>query len=154
LRTLSVILLFAAAAPAQTPVRESIVVTGTWDPLALEEMDRSVALIPAREQSIVVNTLADLLQLDSSLDLRRRAPDGIQGDLSIRGGSFGQTLVLVNGQRMNDAQSGRHNLDVPLPLESVERIEVMRGAGSTLYGSDAVGGVVNIATSPAKRAVL
>jgi iron complex outermembrane recepter protein len=136
------------AAPAQSPRRDSIVVTGSWEPLALEEVDRSVTILPARERSLVLNSLADLLQLDPSLDLRRRAPDGIQSDLSIRGSSFGQTLILLNGQRLNDAQSGHHNLDIPVPLESVARIEVLRGSGSTLYGSDAVGGAVNIITEP------
>ena len=122
--------------------RDSIVVTGSYEPLALEEADRSVTLLPARQQSLVVNTLTDVLQLDPSLDVRRRAADGVQSDLSIRGSSFGQTLVLLNGQRLNDAQSGHHNMDIPVPLESVERIEVLRGSGSTLYGSDAVGGAI------------
>ena len=92
--------------------------------------------------------LSDLLKLDPSLDLAERAPDGVQGDLSIRGAGFGKTLVLLNGMRINDPQSGHHNLDIPVPLESVDRVEVMRGSGSTLYGADAVGGVINIITAP------
>jgi iron complex outermembrane recepter protein len=144
------ILLSLAALAEQPPRRESIVVTGSYEALPLEEADRSVTLVPAREQALVLNTLTDLLQLDPSLDVRRRAPDGIQSDLSIRGSGFGQTLVLLNGQRLNDAQSGHHNMDIPLPLESVSRIEVLRGSGSTLYGSDAVGGAVNIITEPAE----
>src|SRR5205085_10334233 len=60
----------------------------------------------------------------------------------------GQTLILLNGQRLNDPQSGHHNLDIPVPLDSVQRVEVMRGAGSALYGSDAAAGVVNIVTAP------
>ena len=72
----------------------------------------------------------------------------MQADLSIRGASFGKTLVLLNGMRLNDPQSGHHNMDIPVPLESVERVEVMRGSGSTLYGADAVGGVINIITEP------
>ncbi|MGH9631997.1 MAG: TonB-dependent receptor plug domain-containing protein, partial [Bryobacteraceae bacterium] len=95
---------------------------------------------------LVSNTFADLLRLDSSLDLRQRAPNGIQSDLSIRGSTFGQTLVLLDGLRLNDVQSGHHNLDIPVPLESVARIEILKGSGSTLYGSDAVGGVVNFIT--------
>src|SRR6266545_1105689 len=80
-----------AAAVAQTPARhDTIVVTGTFEPLALEEIDRSVTVLPARQQSLLLNTLTDLLQLDPSLDLRRRAPEGLQSDLSIRGSGFGQ----------------------------------------------------------------
>jgi iron complex outermembrane receptor protein len=141
-------LLLPVALFAQTPRRETVVVTGSYEPLALEEVDRSVTVLPARDQSLVLNTLTDLLQLDPSLDVRRRAPDGVQTDLSIRGSSFGQTLVLLNGQRLNDAQSGHHNMDIPLPLESISRVEVLRGSGSTLYGADAVGGAINIITSP------
>ncbi|MGH9662491.1 MAG: TonB-dependent receptor plug domain-containing protein, partial [Bryobacteraceae bacterium] len=138
--------LLVGAMCAQEPRRETVVVTGTFEPVAIEEFDRAVRVVRVPELELVSNTLADFLKLDSSLDLRQRAPNGLQSDLSIRGGTFGQTLVLVDGARMNDAQSGHHNLDVPLPLEAIERIEVLRGSGSTWYGSDAVGGVVNIIT--------
>src|ERR1035438_7807949 len=109
--------------------------------MSLEEIDRAIRVLPARSQSLVLNSLIDLLKLDPSLDLAERAPDGVQGDLSIRGAAFGQTLVLLNGMRLNDPQTGHHNLDIPVPLESADRVEVMRGSGSTLYGADAVGGV-------------
>jgi iron complex outermembrane recepter protein len=127
---------------------ETVVVTGTYDPLSLEEIDRAIRVLPARQNNLVLNSLSDLIRLDPSLDLRERAPNGVQADLSIRGAGFGQTLVLLNGQRINDVQSGHHNMDIPVPLDSVARIEVMRGSGSTMYGSDAVGGVVNIVTEP------
>ena len=143
-------ILFALTLIAQEvpPRHDTVVVTGAYEPLALEEVDRSIVILPGREQSLLLNTLTDLLQLDPSLDVRRRGPDGVQSDLSIRGSNFGQTLVLLNGQRLNDAQSGHHNLDIPMPLESVTRIEVLHGSGSTLYGSDAVGGVINVITAP------
>lgn len=130
------------------PRRETIVVTGSWEPVPLEEADRSVNSLEVPGQLLLTQTWVDFLRLDPSLDLRQRAPDGVQSDLSIRGATFGQTLVLLDGLRLNDAQSGHHNLDVPIPLESLDRIEVLRGAGSTLYGSDAVGGVVNFITRP------
>ena len=131
-----------------TGPHDTVVVTGTFEPMSLEEIDRAIRVLPVRNQALVVNTLTDLLKLDPSLDLEERAPDGIQGDLSIRGSSFGQTLVLLNGMRLNDPQSGHHNMDIPVPLDSVDRVEVMRGSGSTMYGADAVGGVVNIITAP------
>jgi len=56
--------------------------------------------------------------------------------------------VLLNGQRLNDVQSGHHDMDIPVPLDSVERVEVLRGSGSAMYGSDASGGVVNVITAP------
>lgn len=132
------------------PRQESLVVTGTYEPIPLEEADRNVRSLDIKSLQLTTNTFADLFKLDSSLDLRQRAGNGLQGDLSIRGGGFGQTLVLLDGMRLNDVQSGHHNLDVPVPLESLGRVEVLKGSGSTFYGSDAVGGVVNFITRPAE----
>ncbi len=123
--------------------REVVVVTGSFEPIPLEEADRTVRVFNVPSVELVTNTFADLLKLDSSIDMRQRAPNTVQSDVSIRGGGFGQTLVLVDGLRMNDVQSGHHNFDLPIPLSSLAQIEVLKGSGSTLYGSDAVGGVVN-----------
>jgi iron complex outermembrane receptor protein len=126
--------------------RDVVVVTGAYTPIPLEEADRTVRIFDVRSLELVTNTFADLLKLDSSIDMRQRAPNTVQSDVSIRGAGFGQTLVLLDGMRLNDVQSGHHNFDVPLPLSSIAQIEVLKGAGSTLYGSDAVGGVVNFIT--------
>ncbi len=79
---------------------------------------------------------------------RRAAAGAMQADLSIRGATFGQTLVLLNGLRLDDVQTGHFNLDLPIPIEMLSGIEVLKGSGSTLYGSDAIGGVVNALTAP------
>ncbi|HEX3743216.1 MAG TPA: TonB-dependent receptor [Bryobacteraceae bacterium] len=127
---------------------ETIVVTGTYEPLSLDEIDRAVTVLPVREHREVFNSLADVLRQDSSVDLEARAPDGVQNDLSIRGSSYAQTLVLLNGMRLDDAQSGHHNMDIPVPLDAIARVEVLEGSGSTMYGSDAIGGAVNVITAP------
>jgi outer membrane cobalamin receptor len=132
--------------PQQSNRKDTIVVTATYEPAPLEELDRSVDVVDVSGSPALFRNWADALRLDSSIDLRQRAP-GTQADLSIRGSSFGQTLVLVDGFRVNDAQSEHHNLDLPIPFESIERIEVLHGSGSTLYGSDAVGGAVNFITA-------
>lgn len=152
---LGIILAFAlvlasAQEPASIPERhDSIVVTGSAQPTPLEEADRNVASItlPLKQRSLF-DSWFNLLQLDPSLDLQQRAPGGFLADLSIRGATFGQTLVLLNGMRINDAQTGHFNLDLPVPLDFVSAIETLKGSGSTLYGSDAIGGVVNIRTAP------
>ena len=128
-------------------VPQEVIVTGTYTPIPLEEADRNVRVLAVEPIRLTSNTIADLMKLDSSVDLRQRAGNALQADISIRGGGFGQTLVLVNGLRLNDAQSGHHNFDLPLPLEALTRVEVLKGSGSTLYGSDAVGGVVNFITA-------
>lgn len=139
-------LLLPCYAQQSAPRHESVTVIGSFEPVPLEEADRAVDSLPVPDLLPLTRSWVDFVRADPSLDLRQRAPDGIQGDLSIRGATFGQTLVLLDGLRLNDAQSGHHNLDVPVPLEAIERIEVLRGAGSALYGSDAVGGVVNFIT--------
>ena len=135
-------------APKIEPVHETIVVTGTYEPISLDEINRAVMVLPVRDRNEVFNSLADVLREDPSIDLEARAPDGVQNDLSIRGSSGAQTLVLLNGLRMDDAQSDHHNMDIPVPLDAVSRVEVLEGSGSTMYGSDAVGGAVNIITTP------
>ena len=102
---------------APPPRHDVIVVTGAYEPIPLDEADRSVRVLDATgDTPLLAHTPVDLLQLDPSIDLRQRGPNNIQGDLSIRGSTFGQTLVLVDGLRMNDVQSGHHNLDLPVPL--------------------------------------
>jgi vitamin B12 transporter len=65
----------------------------------------------------------------------------------VRGSNSGQALILVNGRRINDAQNGQYDLsNLPVPREDIERIEVLRGGGSALYGADALAGVINIIT--------
>src|SRR5947207_977577 len=127
LRILLILMMFTGhVARAQTPEprRETVVVTGVYEPVTIDEMDRSVRSLAVKAQELLLNTWVDALRLDPSLDVRERAPNGIQADLSVRGGTFGQTLILVDGQRMNDAQSGHHNMDLPIPLESISSIEV------------------------------
>lgn len=126
--------------------KETIVVTGVFEPLPLEEADRCVVLLDVADKALLSNTLVDVLRLDPSVDLRERGPNDTQTDVSIRGGTFAQTLVLLDGWRLNDAQTAHHNMDVPVPPESLSRIEVLHGSGSTLYGSDAVGGAINLVT--------
>ncbi len=108
------------ATPQAMPPRqqESIIVTGTAEPLPLAEADRDINVLGIPEkQRPLFNSWFDLLELDSALDLQQRAPGAFQGDLSIRGATFGQTLVLLNGLRINDVQTGHFNLDAPVPLE-------------------------------------
>lgn len=137
----------ASFAFAQPPVPTHVIVTGTYQPIPLQESDRAVQLLDLDHPApLLANSPMDYLRLDPSVDLRQRAPNGLQADVSIRGSTFGQTLILLDGLRLNDVQSGHHNLDLPVPLEGLDRIEVLKGAGSTLYGSDAVGGVINFVT--------
>ncbi len=151
--TLRLLLVLPAICLCQSPSpprpTEVIVVTGTYEQVPLDESDRSITVVAVeREQQVLFNDLTGLLRLDPSVDLQARGPNNTQTDVSIRGAHYGQTLVLWNGLRLNDTQTGHHNLDTPIPLESLERIEILKGTGSTLYGSDASGGVINFISKP------
>jgi iron complex outermembrane receptor protein len=106
---------------------------------------RSVDVI-TREQiaASAARNVADILSTAMGVDVYGRS--AAQADVSIRGSSPEQIVVLVDGVRMTDVQSAHYTLDVGVPLESIDRIEVLRGIGSALYGPDAVGGVINIIT--------
>ena len=88
--------------------------------------------------------LSDVLAGVMGVDVHGRS--AAQADVSIRGSSAEQIVVIVDGVRMTDVQSAHYTLDVALPLATIERIEILRGIGSALYGPDAVGGVINIVT--------
>jgi iron complex outermembrane receptor protein len=140
-----------ASATAQTiiaPVAQSISVTTTLEPLPLAESDRSVNVLSPRDQPLVTNSVVDALREDPSLNLQARAANGVQADLSIRGTTFEQSLILLNGLRINDPETGHLNLDIPVPLDAVTRVDILHGSGSTFYGSDAIGGAVNLLTQP------
>jgi len=137
----------ASTARAQASFQQTVVVTGSARPVELGRVTRTLTII-TREQidALPARTVADVLRLHSSIDVRARGVRGVQTDFAVRGANFGQVLVLVDGVRLNDAQSGHHNGDIPVPLEAVERIEVLSGPGSSLFGADAVGGAINIVT--------
>ena len=153
-------LLLAASAWAQQTSRpatlaQSTNVTST-EPLPLnapDAVDRSVRTLDTSDLATqpLFQSAIDHLRLDSSVTLIERGPAGVQADVSIRGTTFEQTLVLLDGLRLNDPETGHLNLDLPLPLEAVARIDVLHGSGSTFFGSDAIGGAINLITAPPVR---
>jgi len=101
-----------------------------------------------------LNTVVDLLDYASGLDLRSRGSQGIQGDLSLRGSTFEQVALLVDGINVNDPQTGHHNLDIPLTIFDIERVELTKEGSSSLYGRGALAGSVNIITKKPKKKAL
>jgi outer membrane cobalamin receptor len=147
-RFILLILLFTFPAFAtQQPPEEKVIVTANAYPVPFENLSRTVAVLTSEDISnLPVRSIADVLAQAASVDMRSRAPMGIQADLSIRGSAFSQVLVLVDGMRLNDSQTAHHNADFPVQLQDIDRIEVLLGPGSSIYGADAFGGVVNIIT--------
>ena len=126
---------------------ETMVVLGSAAPVPMAESPRSVEVLPLEGKKLAAESPQDFLRQDSSIFLEERGAGGGQADIVLRGGSFEQTLVLLNGFRINDAQTSHHNLDLPVPLEAMNSIQVLEGAGSTLHGVDALSGAVDFLTA-------
>ena len=97
-------------------------------------------------QDMPVASLDELLRYLPFLEIQSRGAFGVQSDILLRGGTFNQMLVLLDGMRVNDPLTGHFNSYIPISITEIDRIEVYRGPSSTIYGADAVGGVVNIIT--------
>ncbi|MFD2286714.1 TonB-dependent receptor [Pedobacter petrophilus] len=107
-----------------------------------------IAKLPGR-------TIQELLQYANGVDLRQRGPFGSQADISIDGGSFEQTVVLLNGIKIIDTQTAHNMLNLPVPVEAIERIEIVRGPAARIYGINSLTGAINIITKkPTKSGFL
>lgn len=127
---------------------EQLVITADRTPVMFEQLKRSIQVITSKQiQSMPVQNLAELLSYAINTDVRSRGSSGMQADVSIRGGSFDQTLVLLNGMNINDPQTGHHNMDIPVDITSINRIEILKGPGARVFGPNAFNGVINIITN-------
>jgi vitamin B12 transporter len=124
-----------------------VIVASTRIDLPFSQNSRTIQLITSEQikQSGVTN-VADLLLLVSGVDVRRRGTSGMQADLYIRGGSFDQTLLLIDGIKVEDAQTGHHTMNLALPIEVIERIEIIKGPAARIFGQNAFTGAINIVT--------
>jgi outer membrane cobalamin receptor len=137
-----------AQQPAPIPLASTTVtVVGSPEPVTLGESDRSTVVLDTEQHPLALSQAEDYLRTDASTFVEQRGAGGSQADISIRGTSFEQTLVLLNGLRINDAETSHNNMDLPIPLSAMRSIDVLHGAGSTLYGSDAIGGAIDFVTA-------
>lgn len=146
---ISVIFLLPVISQAQDSTRtlSEVTVTASLQPTDIRKTGRNVTVITSKDiEKAPVKTLDGILQYALNVDVRSRAPLGVQADISIRGGNFDQTLILVDGVKMNDPQTGHHTLNLPFPLDLIERIEVLQGGASRVFGPSAFSGVINIIT--------
>jgi vitamin B12 transporter len=126
---------------------QPIVVTANRIPTNSLYVNRTIDVIDEEMiKTLGATSVEELLQRESNVNIQPRGIFGVQSDISVRGALFGQQLILLNNVRINDAQTAHHNFDLPISLDQIERIEVLKGAGSALYGPDAYGGVINIIT--------
>ena len=152
-KLLSVILIIAInsiinSQEKQISLEEVTVVSSPRIELELFESSKTVQVV-SKEEIInsPANNVAELLQQVAGIDIRRRGTSGMQADLYIRGGGFDQTLLLIDGIKVEDPQTGHHTMNMALPIEVIERIEIIKGAASRIYGQNAFTGAINIITS-------
>ncbi len=126
---------------------KEVVVSSNRIDIPFSKDSRTIQWITAEQlqQSGFVTAVAALQQI-AGVDIRRRGLAGTQADLYLRGGGFDQTLLLIDGIPMDDAQTGHHSLNFLPPIAMIERIEVIKGPASRVYGQNAFTGAVNIVT--------
>ncbi|MBT4959222.1 MAG: TonB-dependent receptor [Flavobacteriaceae bacterium] len=133
--------------PPLDQILDEVVVSSTKINLPFSKNFRTIKIISSKEiESSYANNVSDLLQQVIGIDIRRRGAGGVQGDLYIRGGGFDQTLLLIDGMKMDDAQTGHHTLNMILPLYLIERIEIIKGPAARIFGQNAFSGAINIVT--------
>jgi len=128
---------------------EKVVISGRRSPVVYSRLSRIVdSKGEAELRAMPVSSVQGALQHVSGVDVRQRGAMGIQGDLSIRGSSFDQNMVLLNGIDVTDPQTGHFSLNLPVDISNVREIEVLKGPGSRVFGPNAFGGAVNVITAP------
>ncbi len=127
-------------------------VSARRSPSLYSEVGRVITIISKQEISTIpVQNVDELLRYAVGIDVRQRGPVGIQSDISVRGGSFNQVMILLNGINITDPQTGHHNLNLPVDLQNIQRIEILEGPGARVYGPNAFSGAINIITSDIKE---
>lgn len=131
---------------------DEVVVSAQRSPVVQSQLMRVVQVITRAEiEQSPARDVASLLQNVRGVDIRKRGTFGIQADVSIRGGTFDQTLILINGINVTDPQTGHHSMNLPVDLKGIERIEVLKGPGARIFGPNAFNGAINIITNQPGR---
>ena len=130
-------------------LKKEVVIFGKGIASSYAERSSSIqCLTMEQNKNLPIRSVSEALSYVPGLDFRQRGVQGVQGDLSIRGGTFEQNIVLLNGFKLVDPQTGHHALNLPVLLTNVETIEVYKGSGTRVFGQNAMTGAVNFVTRP------
>lgn len=131
---------------------DEVIIQGKFLSLPYKKVSENVTVITKVEiQNSPAKSIEEVLAQFTGLDIRRRGGNGVQADITLRGSTFEQVMILVNGIRMNDSQTGHNSMNLPFDLASVERIEIVKGPAARKFGNNAYAGVVNIVTKPSSE---
>ncbi|NDV64509.1 TonB-dependent siderophore receptor [Bacteroides sp. 224] len=126
---------------------EEVEVTGTRVPLTEAQSAKMVTVLTRNDiQAAAVHSINDLLEYVTGVDVRQRGEFGIQTDISVRGGTFDQVTILLNGVNFTNPQTGHNTADFPVSMQDIERIEVLEGPAARVFGTSAFTGAINIVT--------
>lgn len=126
---------------------DPVTVTASIAPIAASKTGRNITVIKGEQlDKQPIHSIDELLKYLPGVEVQQRGPMGAQSDIVIRGGTFQQVLVVLDGIRLNDPLTGHFSSYIPIAPAEIERIEILKGAASAIYGTEAVGGVINIIT--------
>lgn len=126
---------------------DEVMVTASRVETPINQTAKLVTVITKEQiEQSPVRSIQDLLVYAANIDVVQRGGHGVQADISIRGGSFDQNAVLLNGVNLSNAQTGHYSFDIPINLSDIERIEIIHGPSALIYGSSAFSGGINIIT--------
>jgi vitamin B12 transporter len=139
----------------QSDTLKNVIITSTRIDLPFQVNSRTIQIINAEDiKKSGVTNVADALQQVAGIDLRRQGVNGMQADLYIRGGGFDQTLLLIDGIKVDDPQTGHHTLNLALPIEMIKRIEIIKGPAARVFGQNAFTGAINIVTKDVEESAV
>lgn len=126
---------------------QGLEVIGTRVPLSPQNSVRMVQVLTRQDiAATAVHSVNDLLKLVAGVDVRQRGAYGVQTDVGVNGGTSDQLTVLLNGVNISNSHTGHLTMDLPVSVDDIERIEVLEGGASRVYGSSAFSGAINIVT--------
>lgn len=130
-------------------------VTGTRAPMPADKAVRLVQVIDKKAiEGVSAHSVNDLLKMVAGVDVRQRGGFGVQTDIGVNGGTEDQLTVLLNGINISNPHTGHLTMDLPVSVDDIERIEVIEGGASRVYGSQAFAGAVNIVTKKENKSML
>ena len=136
-------------ATAQEKNIDEVTITGKLMDLPLKKASVNVTLlIKLKIQNSAAQSVEEVLAYYMGMDIRKRGANGIQTDLSIRGSSFEQVLLLVNGLEWQILQTGHNSMNLPFWFGFCRKIEILKGTAARGFGNGAYAGVINIITKP------
>ncbi len=127
-------------------------VVSTEKPGAFRPLVRVISVIEAKEiERAAISSLPDLLRYVQGVDFKARGAEGVQADINILGGTFDQTIIMINGVNFTDPQTGHHSMNIPLDISQIERVEVLQGPGAWAGGAIAFAGAINFVTKESDK---